>query len=84
MAMDDAPVPPIDLSAPLRVHVVAVGGAAMGPIARILAAMGHRVSGSDAVASAALDRLIEGEARQLVPSWWPQRDSNPCLRSATR
>jgi len=22
----------------------------------------------------ALDRLIEGEARQLVPSWWPQRD----------
>jgi len=32
----------------------------------------------------ALDRLIEGEARQLVPSWWPQRDSNPCLRSATR
>jgi hypothetical protein len=21
----------------------------------------------------ALDRLIEGEARQLVPSWWPQR-----------
>jgi DNA invertase Pin-like site-specific DNA recombinase len=25
----------------------------------------------------ALDRLIEGEARQLVPSWWPQRDSNP-------
>jgi hypothetical protein len=27
----------------------------------------------------ALDRLIEGEARQLVPSWWPQRDSNPCF-----
>jgi len=23
----------------------------------------------------ALDRLIEGETRQLVPSWWPQRDS---------
>jgi len=25
----------------------------------------------------ALDRLIEGEARQLVPSWWPQRDLPP-------
>ena len=32
----------------------------------------------------ALDRLIEGEAHELVPSWWPQRESNPCLRSATR
>jgi hypothetical protein len=25
----------------------------------------------------ALDRLIVGEARQLVPSWWPQRDLPP-------
>ncbi len=46
-----------DLSSPLRVHVVAAGGAAMSAVAHILAAMGHTVTGSDQVDSAALDRL---------------------------
>ncbi len=47
----------IDLSAPVGVHVVGVGGAGMSAIASILAAMGHTVSGSDLKASAGLERL---------------------------
>ena len=39
--------PELDLSRPRRIHVVAVGGSGMGPIAEVLAAMGHAVSGSD-------------------------------------
>jgi UDP-N-acetylmuramate--alanine ligase len=38
----------LDLTVPRRVHVVGVGGAAMSAIARILCALGHTVSGSDA------------------------------------
>lgn len=40
-----------------RVHVVGVGGAGMSAIASVLAAMGHRVSGSDLKASPATRRL---------------------------
>ena len=47
----------LDLSRPLAVHVVGVGGAGMSAIAEVLATLGHRVSGSDARASAVLDRL---------------------------
>ncbi|MBW3547875.1 MAG: UDP-N-acetylmuramate--L-alanine ligase [Actinobacteria bacterium] len=47
----------LDLTIPRRVHVVGVGGSGMGPIATILAAMGHFVSGSDLAASPRLDRL---------------------------
>ncbi|MDP9019909.1 MAG: UDP-N-acetylmuramate--L-alanine ligase [Actinomycetota bacterium] len=47
----------VDLTAPRRVHVVGVGGSGMGPIATILAAMGHTVSGSDLAASRRLDHL---------------------------
>lgn len=47
----------LDLTIPRRVHVVGVGGSGMGPIATILAAMGHTVSGSDLAASPRLDRL---------------------------
>lgn len=42
-----------------RVHIIAVGGAAMGPIAEILHACGHTVSGSDQSESAMLDTLRE-------------------------
>lgn len=62
-----------DLANPKRVHVVAAGGAAMSAICHILAAMGHRVSGSDQVDSDALDRLraeglsmTVGHRRELV------------------
>jgi UDP-N-acetylmuramate--alanine ligase len=48
---------PIDLSATRRVHVVGIGGAGMSAIASVLAAMGHRVSGSDLRESPGLDRL---------------------------
>ena len=37
----------VDLSRPRRIHVIGVGGSGMGPIARVLAAMGHDVRGSD-------------------------------------
>jgi UDP-N-acetylmuramate--alanine ligase len=47
----------IDLTQPVSIHVVGVGGAGMGAIASVLAAMGHRVSGSDLKDSAALERL---------------------------
>lgn len=48
----------VDLSSPLRIHVVGIGGAGMSAIATVLVAMGHRVSGSDLKASAGLERLI--------------------------
>lgn len=48
---------PIDLSAPLRVHVVGVGGAGMSAIATTLVGMGHTVSGSDLKDGPALERL---------------------------
>jgi len=50
---DDA----VDLSGRRSVHLVGVGGAGMSAIATVLAAMGHRVSGSDLKASAGLERL---------------------------
>ena len=37
----------IDLSVPVRCHVVGIGGPGMQPIARLLADAGHHVSGSD-------------------------------------
>jgi UDP-N-acetylmuramate--alanine ligase len=48
---------PLDLSHPTRVHVVGVGGAGMSAIARVLAAMGHAVSGSDLRATPVTERL---------------------------
>ena len=47
----------IDLTTPLRIHVVGVGGTGMSPIATVLSAMGHRVTGSDLRDSTALERL---------------------------
>ncbi len=46
-----------DLSRARRVHLIGAGGAGMNAIGSVLLAMGHRVSGSDAVESAALTRL---------------------------
>lgn len=47
----------VDLREPRSIHVVGVGGAGMSAIASVLAAMGHRVSGSDLKESAGLERL---------------------------
>jgi UDP-N-acetylmuramate--alanine ligase len=47
----------VDLSVPRRIHIVGVGGAAMGAIATVLAAQGHRVTGSDKADSPALEPL---------------------------
>ena len=48
---------PLDLSQPIRVHVVGAGGAGMSAIAAVLAAMGHTVTGSDLKPSPVIDRL---------------------------
>ena len=47
----------VDLSYPRRIHLVGVGGAGMSAIASVLAAMGHRVTGSDLKASPTTERL---------------------------
>ena len=47
----------VDLSAPRSVHIVGIGGAGMSAIATVLAAMGHRITGSDLKASPGLERL---------------------------
>jgi UDP-N-acetylmuramate--alanine ligase len=51
------PEAPLDLSQPLRLHVVGVGGPGMSAIAIALAEMGHDVSGSDLREQPALDRV---------------------------
>jgi UDP-N-acetylmuramate--alanine ligase len=48
---------PVDLSVPLRIHLVGVGGAGMSAIASVLAAMGHTVTGSDLKSSPTTKRL---------------------------
>ena len=52
-----APVAPLDLSRPRRVHVIGVGGPGMSAIALALAEMGHDVSGVDIRDRPVLDRL---------------------------
>jgi UDP-N-acetylmuramate--alanine ligase len=47
----------LDLSRRRRIHVIGVGGPGMNPIAAVLAAQGHQVSGSDMKDSAGLARL---------------------------
>jgi UDP-N-acetylmuramate--alanine ligase len=47
----------VDLTTPMAIHVIGVGGAGMRAIASVLAAMGHQVSGTDLKASPGLDRL---------------------------
>lgn len=50
--------PLIDLSVPRRCHIIGVGGPGMSPIAKLLAARGHHVSGSDVRASAVTEQLV--------------------------
>ncbi|HWH35546.1 MAG TPA: UDP-N-acetylmuramate--L-alanine ligase [Acidimicrobiales bacterium] len=47
----------LDLSRPLRLHLLPIGGSGIGPLASILARMGHHVSGCDQVPSARLEGL---------------------------
>jgi UDP-N-acetylmuramate--alanine ligase len=60
------PVVPLDLSHPLRLHVVGVGGPGMSAIAIALAEMGHHVSGSDLREQPALDRVRAAGVTVLV------------------
>ncbi|HWG72840.1 MAG TPA: UDP-N-acetylmuramate--L-alanine ligase [Acidimicrobiales bacterium] len=46
-----------DLTVPRRIHVVGIGGTGMSAIATVLAAMGHRVTGSDLKSSPSVERL---------------------------
>jgi len=88
---------PVDLSHPRRVHVVGVGGAGMSAIASVLAAMGHRVTGSDLKSSPTTQRLaaagvavtighdaaVVGEA-ELVTVSTAVAPTNPEVREARR
>ena len=47
----------LDLSSPRRIHLIGAGGAGMGAIASVLAAMGHEVSGSDLKEGLIVERL---------------------------
>ena len=47
----------LDLSRPLRIHIVGIGGAGMSAIALVLAAMGHTVTGSDLKDTPVAERL---------------------------
>ncbi len=51
--------PDIDLRESRRIHLVGIGGAGMGPIAQILNAEGHVVTGTDASVSPMTQRLEE-------------------------
>jgi UDP-N-acetylmuramate--alanine ligase len=60
------PVGPVPLSELGAVHFVAIGGAGMSGIARIMLARGVPVSGCDSAASAQLDQLAELGAQVSV------------------
>ena len=49
--------PLVSLAAPVRCHVVGIGGPGMSSMARLLLEMGHYVSGSDIRESSVLDQL---------------------------
>ncbi len=56
----------VDLSSPLSVHLIGIGGAGMSSIATILLEMGHRVSGSDARESKTVESLRERGAAVFI------------------
>jgi UDP-N-acetylmuramate--alanine ligase len=86
----------LDVMAPQHVHVVAVGGSAMSGIARVLAGLGHRVTGSDIAESARLasvraagvdvyvghDAAHVGEHVDVVVASSAIGDDNPEVRRA--
>jgi len=57
IAPSTVPIPPLDLSAPRRLHVIGAAGPGMSAIALALAQMGHHVSAVDLRERAVLDRL---------------------------
>ncbi|NND74415.1 MAG: UDP-N-acetylmuramate--L-alanine ligase [Ilumatobacter sp.] len=61
-----APVAPLDLSIPHRLHIVGVGGPGMSAIAIALAEMGHDVSGSDLRTHPVLERVRAARVRVKV------------------
>ncbi|CAN5771287.1 UDP-N-acetylmuramate--L-alanine ligase [soil metagenome] len=72
MAETPAPGGPgtaVDLSSPRSIHLVGVGGAGISAIGIILAAMGHRVSGSDVNRTGAWPKLeAAGVVAEVVPA----------------
>src|SRR5215470_19899519 len=60
------PVEPVPLGELGRVHFLAIGGAGMSGVARIILARGVAVSGCDSAASSQLDELAAIGARVCV------------------
>ncbi|MCY4620851.1 MAG: UDP-N-acetylmuramate--L-alanine ligase [bacterium] len=52
----------------IRIHLVGAGGAGIGPLAKLLSAMGHVVSGSDQVGGAGLEGLDSHRVETWVGS----------------
>ena len=63
---DSMPTVP-DISRPLRVHVVGIGGVGMSAIATALVGMGHRVTGSDLKPSPVTERLRQLHDDRRLP-----------------
>lgn len=57
---------PVDLHTSRTIHIVGVGGVGMAPIAGALAAMGHRVSGSDHLEVPILDQVRAAGVHVIV------------------
>ena len=88
-----APVPPLELLG--RVHLIAIGGAGMSAVARLLLARGVPVSGSDAADSPTLEALRaqrcprrprprRGARRPTSTPWWCRRPSATTTSSSRR
>ena len=56
----------VDLSRARRIHLIGAGGAGMGAIASVLAAMGHEVSGSDLKEGLIVERLRAEGIKVLI------------------
>jgi UDP-N-acetylmuramate--alanine ligase len=63
---DARTVPPLDLSASRRLHIVGVGGVGMSALALLLARMGHDVTGSDTHEPVMRRRLEDAGVRVLA------------------
>ncbi len=64
---------PIDLSVPLKIHIIGIGGTGMSALALLLSQAGHRVSGSEIKELGILDKLraagielYKGQAQEQV------------------
>ncbi len=67
-------------SSPLRIHLIAVGGTGMAPLAALLAADGHQVTGSDGALYPPMSTLLESAGIRPLEGYSPAHlDPRPNL-----